>query len=370
MIFVALMSFTAADAIGQPEIRYPNPAYQYWYEPCGDTDIFGQNYYGTEYGMPFPFSFFNDPPLINDHICFVNPFGREEYKQRTYGVALNLTRRLVGSHDVDSLFVPIDRDITVDIVLYNFTPGDSNVRLVKSQTFMLEENQRPDVMMVYKNLAHNLGHEVTDSLIICPTYEFYFDSPVDVDGYYYVGVNSMDRFFLWAFNIRSLEGVIGRGDGACCHPGYQGFVDMNKGMLVQWNAECSHRLGLEWGYGWYMYDAPGVIAPLTDTIFTSLGQGLFPITMPQGYQNANGPTAESGRVRLLPNPARESVTVMAEDAIRHVELADMAGRVLVAKQCDGGEQRLTLNVGTLPKGVYVAKVKTATGVTSQKLVIE
>ncbi len=75
-------------------------------------------------------------------------------------------------------------------------------------------------------------------------------------------------------------------------------------------------------------------------------------------------------MRLLPNPARTRVTVEADCAIRHVEVADMAGRVLVSEQCGAGVRSATLDVSRLAQGSYVVRVKTERDETVQRLIID
>ena len=114
----------------------------------------------------------------------------------------------------------------------------------------------------------------------------------------------------------------------------------------------------------------GIPAPQTDTIFEPKTQSAYPITRPKGYLTATKPTEDVGSVRLLPNPARTRVTVEAADAIKDVQVADMAGRVLISKRFHGDERAVTLNVASLPQGSYVVRVKTEQKETTQKLVVD
>ncbi len=75
-------------------------------------------------------------------------------------------------------------------------------------------------------------------------------------------------------------------------------------------------------------------------------------------------------MRLLPNPARTRVTVEADCAIRHVEVADMAGRVLIAERYDADVRSATLDVGRLAQGIYAVRVYTEREEAVQKLIIE
>ena len=358
LFFVAIYYCIYSNCIvAQPEIPYPNPAYMHWEEPCPDNLAYSQNYrQGLVFFPIIEFrSNYDTTILTNNHVCYINPFSLGEGKQTIYGVALCLSPR----DNYEFPLPPIDRRISIDIMLYGFTSGDSNVQLVKSQTFEVEQGQSPDLFMLYSGSRN--------STIKYPMYEFYFDTPIDIDvaGDYYFGIHSLDTFVVETgskpYENRRPE---------CCHSGYFGYVDMEREVLIMWESECHGRSWL--GAGYYAHDSPGVVAPRTDTIFTNLAQGILPITRPQGYLTTTEPTAEAeaGCVRLLPNPARTRVTVEADCAIRHVEVADMAGRVLVSEQCGAGVRSATLDVSRLAQGSYVVRVKTERDETVQRLIID
>ena len=92
----------------------------------------------------------------------------------------------------------------------------------------------------------------------------------------------------------------------------------------------------------------------------------MPIIKPRGYLSALTPTAETENVRLVPNPARTRVTVEADQAIRYVELTDMAGRTMKVQKHDGGTLSATLDITTL----YMVKVRTDRAVATRKLLVE
>ncbi len=73
-------------------------------------------------------------------------------------------------------------------------------------------------------------------------------------------------------------------------------------------------------------------------------------------------------VMLLPNPADRQVTVSATMPLRNVEVYDLAGRMVEARQPSGTV--LQLDLKSYPTGTYLVKVTTATGTTSKKLVVK
>lgn len=372
VLFVVLMGMSTKLVVAQPEMRYPNPAYLHWEEPCPEYFSYVWSYAN---GLQTPSSQHHNSYLeyVGD-ICYVNPFGREEESQTVYGVALPLA--LVGTQNWQ--FYPyslLDRKITLDIMLYQFAPGDSNVQLIKRQTFVVEQNQQPDLMMVYKEAHYALGlaTENIDSLIKLPMYEFYLDLPEKLEGNFYVGVYSADSFYMPTPCMVDISPRAQLFGGGCCHHGYWGYLDMDKNMLLRYTnvglgALCESGRQMD-GLG---FDVHGVLAPQTDTMYNNIAQFAFPITKPRGYLTAIEPTAgaAAGGVRLSPNPARTQVTVEADCAIRHVEVADMAGRVLIAERYDADVRSATLDVGRLAQGIYAVRVYTEREEAVQKLIIE
>ena len=78
------------------------------------------------------------------------------------------------------------------------------------------------------------------------------------------------------------------------------------------------------------------------------------------------PQPEHNAVRLFPNPARDLVTVQAEQ-MRSIEIITLMGQTLMHTPVHGSET--TLNLQKLPKGIYFVKVETANSVSTQKLVL-
>lgn len=73
--------------------------------------------------------------------------------------------------------------------------------------------------------------------------------------------------------------------------------------------------------------------------------------------------------RILPNPASESVTIIASNDIHLIRMYDLAGRNLPVKYDLAGE-KATLDLLTLHQGVYIIHLSDANGNTSsQKMVI-
>ena len=351
--------------VAQPEIRYPNPAYIHWEQPCPDSVAYSHLHSAR---MHYPhiidnaFIVFTQPSgYFYENGCGVNPFGTIEGKQTVYGVAFGLTPET----NEQSPYVLMDRDISLDICLYRFMPGDSNVQLVKIQTFVVERNQRPDLFMLYRNYDAYMGAEDT---LKFPMYEFYFDSPQDLDGYYYVGLHSLDSF-------RVIRGeLMWRLPEDCCHAGYLGYVDMERNQLLAYllgeGLYCGGIVGLWDSNGLWdpNYYNNAVLAPVPDSVHAHIGQFAFPITAPRGYLTATEPAGERESFRLLPNPARESVRVESVIRMTRVEVYDVQGRMVLRREVDG--YNTTLDVSRWAKGSYAVRVHTERGVATKQLVVE
>ena len=76
----------------------------------------------------------------------------------------------------------------------------------------------------------------------------------------------------------------------------------------------------------------------------------------------------SGSVRLLPNPAKETVAVMSSYRIASLEVYDARGRRMAEQQVGGSSARM--DVSSWPRGVYVVLLHTAAGTVAKRLVLE
>ena len=72
-------------------------------------------------------------------------------------------------------------------------------------------------------------------------------------------------------------------------------------------------------------------------------------------------------ILLRPNPADRQVTVSATLPIKHVEVYDLAGRMVETHQPSG--TTLQLDLKTYPTGTYLVKVTTTNGTTTKKLMV-
>lgn len=95
----------------------------------------------------------------------------------------------------------------------------------------------------------------------------------------------------------------------------------------------------------------------TDTVrFTRIGAPLA----------IDSPTA--GRLRLIPNPAHNEITILSDTPVRHFAIYDMQGHTVMSAQADG--QVVRVDISTMDKGNYVVHATTTHGTLTSKLTIE
>ena len=104
-------------------------------------------------------------------------------------------------------------------------------------------------------------------------------------------------------------------------------------------------------------DNPRRVVVTQDTAFTAL------FTDPVGVA-----TADSGLVRMQPNPASGSVVVMSSYGMERVEVYDARG-VKVYKQAASGTMT-GFDVSGWAKGAYAVMVYTSAGIATKRLVVE
>jgi hypothetical protein len=72
--------------------------------------------------------------------------------------------------------------------------------------------------------------------------------------------------------------------------------------------------------------------------------------------------------QIMPNPAREQVTVLSSYRLSRVVVYDLGGRAVLEQEDDG--LATTLDVSGLAKGVYVVAIHTPAGIATKRLVVE
>ena len=344
-MLMVVVFFEVGHVMAQPEVAYPYPAYLYWEQSCGDSLMYDVGFGSAALVRP------GEILDLSPSACFVNPFGSDDgEKYELHGLAVSMK----PNNSLTDV-VPINKRVELDIVLYQFTPGDTIVQLIKRQSFVVEAGQPADLVMTVPSPRNGP--------VKLQLYEFYFDEPVILDNYFFAGVYCQEpEAFCYIMGASPLR-------PKCCHTGYLGVIDMSRNLFMSYLSkrpwdDDSFCASSHWYGGRHIVPAPN-----PDTVFNALSQFVFPIMEPNvGIEPLQ--TEEPGRVRLMPNPARTQVTVEVEDALRSVEVMDAVGHVLVTKHYKGNVQSATLNISILPKGVYVVMVLTSKGIAAKRLVVQ
>ena len=79
------------------------------------------------------------------------------------------------------------------------------------------------------------------------------------------------------------------------------------------------------------------------------------------------PTLSDAKVNLYPNPMSESFQISGIVGTSTLSVLDLNGKTIFSKQVVENEN---ISVGTLPKGVYIAKLITNNGTIERKIVKE
>jgi hypothetical protein len=107
-------------------------------------------------------------------------------------------------------------------------------------------------------------------------------------------------------------------------------------------------------------------APRTAKVtITANRLGSQTITVTQDASTVSN-TIFSGEIELYPNPATSDFQIHGLKGGATVSLIDQDGRVVLSKQI---YNKGTIEVGSLPKGMYVVKVVTSSGIIKKKLVV-
>ena len=100
--------------------------------------------------------------------------------------------------------------------------------------------------------------------------------------------------------------------------------------------------------------------------FTELNLGL--VATLAGINNDGIVETEMVNVAMYPNPAKESVVIMADGGLRCVNIYNLLGQQ-VSMMESNGENKCTIATNGMNPGIYVVKITTGKGVTTQRLMV-
>lgn len=100
--------------------------------------------------------------------------------------------------------------------------------------------------------------------------------------------------------------------------------------------------------------------------FTELNLGTVAVLA--GLNNSSISENETLRVTLYPNPAKESVNILAEDGLQFIEICNLCGQQVALMRLQG-EKSCTIDTNGMAPGIYVVKINTEKNTALQKLII-
>lgn len=138
--------------------------------------------------------------------------------------------------------------------------------------------------------------------------------------------------------------------------------------------EVKFRLNHDWGTTWGNATFPsGTATVVVDGGNMAIPAGTYAVTFNRvsGAFNFSAPAATAaftkGSVSAYPNPATTAWTFSANNvALTNVQVVDVTGKVVVNQMANA--QTATVNASALANGVYFARVSTAEGVSTVRIV--
>lgn len=201
-----------------------------------------------------------------------------------------------------------------------------------------------------------------------PVYELYFEKPITISSFdtFYIGMTSRiyyrddkcasNKFYTWPICWRT---VVPRPGPTSCPDGIA-YYQSNPAPGF-WNFYPTSP--------WLYY-----IFPIMDTLHrndyidtTSHGNTDTVSHGGDGNTVGIGNSPLESYISIQPNPAHDVVRVVSSVGMSEIEVIDMKGfRVLKVSDC---ETEVSLDVKSLPKGVYVLRVQTPLGIVDKRLIV-
>ena len=188
--------------------------------------------------------------------------------------------------------------------------------------------------------------------------EKYFDAPVTVADSFFIGQSnrlgsgliSEYADYTWDFGIAGFNPCVS--DGYAVEFAWYGDSSTH---VSHWNDESYFK----WQYGFEASSGGRVL--------------LFPILTPRDSSDTShtsiGTAADDHLASLKPNPARDQTEVQCSYGIRHIDVADAAGRTVASFDASG--YRTLIDTSRWLKGTYIVRIHTVTGgIVVRKLLVE
>ena len=355
LLFATVLCMGAIHVSAQQEINFPNPDYLNWEYPFPHVAV-------TQGGVDTYISF-------QDSIDYqgtynqgaINPFlfmqADSNTTFRMEGVAAPFTQAKGLLYE----YLWIYDDMDVEVFVWKAVAGDSNLQLLKSQTFHLRKGQVPDKALVYEHVStiqHYYDSPDSNKIFL---YELYFDMPVTVTGLFMVSMKATPYRTMFLRNTCIVAGRTTQEQRSHSFWGYLGTIDYNTNRF-------GHVCDIEQHLPIRRFHASPVPVVENDNIKTMYQQLYFPIgkVLHDGIENV---TAEN-LLQLTPNPASGTVRVQSSNGIKSITITDMTGRTMMRKKFDGAMNCVNLDISTLPTGAFALSATTPTGTMTRKLIVK
>jgi hypothetical protein len=148
-------------------------------------------------------------------------------------------------------------------------------------------------------------------------------------------------------------------------------IDYTLNGLVVTNGAAKFRENNDWGTNWGGVGFPSGTTAGSDINAVAGTYNLSFNRITGAYNFGTGLAVKNfnaGSFKVYPNPAKTSWNITSNDDITSVQVYDMLGKSVYAKTASSKE--VSVNAADLSKGVYFAKVSTANGSSTVKLVKE
>ena len=114
----------------------------------------------------------------------------------------------------------------------------------------------------------------------------------------------------------------------------------------------------------YVYNAQGFITELTSSEMDMNTSALYSASVDKFYYQNTADVNEVvvAEASISPNPASDFIAIKTNDEIEQIAIYSINGNVMLTQ--NSGD----ISIAHLPAGVYIAKVKTATGFAQARFV--
>lgn len=90
----------------------------------------------------------------------------------------------------------------------------------------------------------------------------------------------------------------------------------------------------------------------------------------QSFQTVgfNQPKPVSSQFTVFPNPVKDQITIVTDRKISNIQLSSTSGKVLKAIKLNSQNQQLTINLSSLPPGIYFLRLQAGNEMVTKKII--